>query len=138
MLEVFHSMLLTYAPKRQEFGYPQMEARMQLAAMDHNSNVNRQQAVVTHPRQGSAAAGTVRHSVVWSKATAQWVVKPIREMKSYEFATGILHAMVQRLYDARLPPTVVPDHIPTNIAPVQMPATKEEMVERHRTRFANR
>ena len=35
-IEVFHSMMLKYVPKRQEFQYPQMVARTQLAALEDN------------------------------------------------------------------------------------------------------
>ena len=44
-LEVYHSMPLKYCPKREHFTYQGMLARTQLAALDNNSNVGRQQAV---------------------------------------------------------------------------------------------
>lgn len=136
MLEVFHSMLLKYAPKRQEFSYPQMQARLQLAAIDHNRNVYREQAVVQYPRRGSAPRGAPRYSTKWSKATAQWVVTPIKVPKSYDFATEILEAVVGRREAGEMLPLVpVPEHIPRNIAPHQMPGTKEDLVNAHRTRF---
>ena len=37
-IEVYHSMMLKYVPKRQEFQYPQMVTRTQLAVLDHNFN----------------------------------------------------------------------------------------------------
>ncbi|CAM4661702.1 unnamed protein product [Leuciscus chuanchicus] len=43
-LEVFHSLLLKYCPKRIHFHYTSMLARTQLAVLDHNENVHRQQA----------------------------------------------------------------------------------------------
>ena len=45
-LQYFHSLLTNYCPKRQEFDYDVMWTRHQLAIMDHNHNVNRQQVVV--------------------------------------------------------------------------------------------
>jgi hypothetical protein len=45
-LEVFHSLMLKYLPKRKHFSYRSMLARTQLAALDHNHNFNRVQAVV--------------------------------------------------------------------------------------------
>ena len=42
-VEVFHSLLLAYAPKRQEFDLNTMNARVQLAILDHNNNVGREQ-----------------------------------------------------------------------------------------------
>ena len=43
-MEQYHSVLLKYAPKREHFSYNGMVARTQLAVLDHNSNVHRQQA----------------------------------------------------------------------------------------------
>uniref|UniRef100_A0A3Q1EL66 Uncharacterized protein n=1 Tax=Acanthochromis polyacanthus TaxID=80966 RepID=A0A3Q1EL66_9TELE len=45
-LESYHSALLVYCPKRQKFDYPCMLARTQLAVMQYNANVGRQQATV--------------------------------------------------------------------------------------------
>ena len=136
MLEVFHSMLLKYAPKRQEFSYQQMQARLQLAALDHNRNVNRPQAVVQYPKAGGAPKGAPRYSARWSKATSQWIVQPRKVAKSYDFATDILEAAISRgMTKEMLPPLRVPAHIPSNIAPQQMPGTKEDMINSHVTRF---
>ncbi|CAG2243572.1 unnamed protein product [Mytilus edulis] len=40
-LEVYHSLLLKYVPKRQEFDFDQMNARTSLAVIDHNMSQNR-------------------------------------------------------------------------------------------------
>ena len=40
-LEVYHSLMLKYVPKRQEFDSDQMWTRTALAAMDHNLSQNR-------------------------------------------------------------------------------------------------
>ena len=45
-LEVFHSLMLKYLPKRKHFTYSGVLARTQLAALDHNHNCSRAQAVV--------------------------------------------------------------------------------------------
>jgi hypothetical protein len=42
-LETYHSMMLKYCPKRQEFDYPSMVARTQLAVINNNVNIGRQQ-----------------------------------------------------------------------------------------------
>ncbi|XP_052076197.1 uncharacterized protein LOC127714210 [Mytilus californianus] len=39
--EVYHSLLLKYVPKRQEFDFDQMNARTSLAVIDHNMSQNR-------------------------------------------------------------------------------------------------
>ena len=46
-LEVFHSLLLKYCPKRQHFSCDGMQARIELAILDHNYNTDRKQAVTT-------------------------------------------------------------------------------------------
>ena len=43
-LEVFHSLILKYCPKRQHFSYVGMQAWIELAILDHNYNTNRKQA----------------------------------------------------------------------------------------------
>jgi len=43
-LEMFHSLLLKYCPKRQHFRYIGMQAHIELAILDHNYNTNRKQA----------------------------------------------------------------------------------------------
>ena len=56
-LEVFHSLMLKYLPKRKHFTYSGMLARTQLAALDHNHNCSRAQAVVSlaHARVSSGS-----------------------------------------------------------------------------------
>lgn len=47
-LEIFHSALLKYLPKRQAFSYEGMRERAYLAIMEHNENiVAREQATTT-------------------------------------------------------------------------------------------
>ena len=43
-LEVFHSLLLKYCPKRQHFSYVGMQARIELTILDHNYNTERKHA----------------------------------------------------------------------------------------------
>ncbi|PIK51967.1 hypothetical protein BSL78_11115 [Apostichopus japonicus] len=53
-----HEALKKYAPKRLEFGYSSMTARLKLAAIDHNQNVGRAKAVVKKPHKGSSHEGS--------------------------------------------------------------------------------
>ena len=43
-LEVFHSLLLKYCPKRQHFSYVGMQAHIELAILDHNYNTEQKHA----------------------------------------------------------------------------------------------
>lgn len=47
-LEVYHSLMTKYCPKRQEFDLEQMSARVTLAVLDHNHNTERQQRITSH------------------------------------------------------------------------------------------
>lgn len=54
-LEVYHSLVLKYCPKREHFSYKGMVARTQLAALDSNNNTGRKQAVIKEgERKGEA------------------------------------------------------------------------------------
>ena len=83
-LENFHSLLLTWCPKRVHFFFEGMRARTQLACLSHNFNVNRQQA--------ETADGTPRYRLVLLKAKGEWVVKKIYGQKSTEFLHDLRHA----------------------------------------------
>lgn len=57
LIEVFHSFVMMYANNRTEFDINVMDARIKLAAIDYNSNVDKKQVVVVNPRRGSAILG---------------------------------------------------------------------------------
>ena len=46
-LEVFHSALLKYLPKRQSFSYMGMKERAHLAILDHNENIVKRKQATT-------------------------------------------------------------------------------------------
>jgi hypothetical protein len=65
-LEVYHSMMLKYCPKRQHCNHEGMVAITQLAAQDNNHNFSRKQAMV---KKGSNV-GSLRYNLVsqrWAK-----------------------------------------------------------------------
>ena len=78
-LEVYHSLMLKYVPKREHFSYNGMEARLQLSALDNNFDCNREHAVI----KSGMNKGTLRYKVKCPKRNKNWVAKPIREAKSY-------------------------------------------------------
>ncbi|XP_063049644.1 uncharacterized protein LOC134444138 [Engraulis encrasicolus] len=55
-IEVYHNVTLKYAPKRLHFTYDSMRARTQLAIMDHNMNIGRQQATTREASSPEAPA----------------------------------------------------------------------------------
>ena len=64
-LENFNGSMLKYCPKRIPFCKEGMIARTKLAALDHNYNVGREQAVVNYETDASAEEGEERFDLVW-------------------------------------------------------------------------
>ena len=86
-LEVFHSLLLKYCPKRQNFSYVGMQAHIELAILDHNYNTQRKQAttkdgikiIILHLCLMCIffTEGKARYLIVFPKGRKSWVAKPI-------------------------------------------------------------
>ncbi|XP_065129116.2 uncharacterized protein [Paramisgurnus dabryanus] len=131
-LEVFHSMLLKYCPKNLHFHYSSMFARTQLAIMDHNENVNRQQA--------TTASGVQRYNVVFPKHSKQWVAKKLFNPTTQTFRDELVNTVLEY---RRNPNTAVPDEtsdrtiptLPANIATKPKP-DKEAAISMHQSRFS--
>ena len=127
-LEVFHSLINSYATKRQEFELNVMDARVKLAVIDHNNNVYRQQATVKKQRKGSQKEGEKQWRILSSKLSKEWIAKPVKEAKSVDFVYRLLREVVERKLEGANIYTKV-DHIenrlksPTNIAYTDRPET---------------
>lgn len=85
-------MMLKYCPKRQHFSHKGMIARAQLAALDHNHNCSRKQAVVKH----GSALGSLRYNLVFPKVRKTWMAKPIKEEKSYGHLDALMESILQQ------------------------------------------
>ena len=81
-LDVYHSLYNVYCPKRLSFSYEVMYVRTQLAGMDHNSDVGRQQAKINK--------GELRYKTPLSKLSNTWGVKNIMAKKNKTFINDIL------------------------------------------------
>ncbi|XP_070573895.1 uncharacterized protein [Ptychodera flava] len=91
-LEVFHSLLTKYTPKRQHFSYKGMVARSQLAALDHNVHCDRNYAIVkTGERQGR-----LQYKIVFPKSRNSWVAKPVKEKKTYPYVDDLMSSLVEQ------------------------------------------
>ena len=132
-LEVYHSMILKYCPKREHFSYKGMVARTQLAAIDNNRNTGRNQAVVQKdPRSGEA-----RYRKCFPKMHKRWVVKPVLQTKNYAFLPELQLKVLEICEGGMEAAGVEPMEeveLPRNIASVPAP-DKRELIERHRSRF---
>ena len=84
-LEVYHNVMTKYCPKREHFSHASMVGRTQLAALDHNQNIGRQQA--------TTQAGELRYRTECTRQKGAWVAKKIYEKKEY----GYLHDMVKNV-----------------------------------------
>lgn len=128
-LEVYHSMMLKYCPKREHFSYQGMVARTQLAAIDNNHNTGRRQAVI----KSGAQEGLARYKLCFPKANKRWVVKPVTEKKSYEYLRDLLAQVVQRCEAGNRIAQPVPVLLPRNIAAEPTPP-KADIIDNHCSR----
>lgn len=127
-LESYHSMLLKYCPKREHFPYNGMLARFQLAAIDHNAHSERPQAKTN--------TGEPRYKVSRPKTQKKWVVKPIKEKKSYQHVEVMMEDLVKAVQEGSLNDEESPTKdIPRNITG-SLPPNKDELIQRHKSRFA--
>ena len=128
-LEVYHSLMTKYVPKRQAFDSAGMDVRTRLAALDHNYSLGRQQII-------NKTTGEKRFKLVYPKASAKWVVKPTYEDKSYEWVYNLMKSVLdfrERQRDENVATeTCAPPK--GNIAPVPAP-TKAEAIAKHMSRF---
>lgn len=132
-LEVYHSLLLKYAPKRQHFSYKGMVARTQLAVIDHNCNTGRRQATVIN----GTKQGEKRYKVVFPKGRKKWVVKPVLERKSFAFVQQLMEGVLLFKDDKSQQTSTIPGSIPKNIAPTPRPS-KDEVVAAHMSRMGKK
>ena len=132
-LEVYHSLLLKYAPKRLHFSYKGMIARTQLAVIDHNSNVKRQHALVKKGKN----KGAKRYNVVFPKGKKKWVAKPIMEEKSYSFVQELMKEVLVCRNNGKKTKSTKPATIPKNIASFPLPS-KDEIITKHKSRMAKK
>ncbi len=105
-----------------------------LAALDNNHNVGREQAVVTTGKD----KGKPRYNIVAPKGRKGWVAKEIYEKKDYSYVQEMCSFVIELCKTGgQGAPKMTTRDLPKNIAPEDKPL-KEEMVQRHRSRFSKR
>ena len=113
-IEVFHSLINKYCPKRQHFRLHGMIARQQLTVLDHKNSIGRDQAVTR--------SGELRGKSQCSKVTKQWVWKPIRVEKERSYLQPMVRDVIaMRKTSAMYPLPDIPS-LPRNIAPIESPS----------------
>ena len=126
-LEVFHSVLNKYCPKRLHFTLGGMIAKTQLAMLDYNCGWNNTQIATKD--------GKRRYKQIFSKVTQNWVVKKISEPKGQQ----CIHELL--IYTLEASPDTTGDKlprigsIPPNIRKTFEKPDKEEAIENMKTRF---
>ncbi|XP_060600559.1 uncharacterized protein LOC132753993 [Ruditapes philippinarum] len=127
-LESFNNHILMYAPKRNAFSYLVYRCRCQLAAIDYNKHLHRQQK--------TDKEGKPRWKRVYSKASKNWSVQPIKESKDYlyisELQVAIMERYLRREYPLSSKVRLSVDHpkrISIHSAPVE-PLPTAELAER--------
>uniref|UniRef100_A0A8P4KB77 Uncharacterized protein n=1 Tax=Dicentrarchus labrax TaxID=13489 RepID=A0A8P4KB77_DICLA len=88
-LESLHSLYTKYATKRKKFLKEGFEARLWVAALDHNGNMNGKTA--------KTKGGEEQHKHQYSKAAQQYVVTPLKVEKDYTFRKNIVAGVISRL-----------------------------------------
>ncbi|KAL1252265.1 hypothetical protein QQF64_020061 [Cirrhinus molitorella] len=86
-LESLHSLYTKYATKRKKFLRESLEARLRVAALDHN-NVNKETA--------KTKKGEEQHKQQYSKTAQQYVVKPLKVVKDYNFRRNIVASVINK------------------------------------------
>ena len=122
-IEVYHSLLLKYCPKRLHFSPHGMIARTQLAVLHFNSIINAEQAC-TKDR-------TPRFKLLFSKVSQCYVVKPIRDVPEKAYLEELVNKTIRLVESggqSELP------RIPENETKKQKPS-KEEVIKFQKTRF---
>ncbi|XP_069139069.1 uncharacterized protein [Argopecten irradians] len=123
-LENFHQLILMYASKRFAYSPPVYRARNILAALDYNSNLNRD--VKKRPD------GTVRMHRTFNKKSKRWTVYPEKVAKTYKHIDVILEQIVRNRLEDRLGmhrevelPALDPRRLSKTIAPISPPPTEQ-------------
>ncbi|XP_013391137.1 uncharacterized protein LOC106159403 [Lingula anatina] len=128
-LEVYHNMLLKYAPKRLSFSYEGTVARTLLAVLDNNHNQNREQVVNKN--------GTLRWNVRWSKVTKRFTAQKVMGQKDMEFRQHLMQCAVDRVergLGEEIDKIFVPELARNTVAKTPKP-TRDEVVQGHISRF---
>ena len=99
-----------------------MDARVKLAVIDFNENVNRKNAVIAKPTKHSGKAGDQKFKFQVARQSGQWVCKAIKEDKTYVFI-DLLMAELLKMKDQNKLKTRLRD-IPGRDAPKNIAASE--------------
>ena len=124
-LEVFHSVLLKFCPKRIHFSFHGMIARTELAILHFNS--------VSAADFAKTKAGKRIYKQQFSKITNSWVIKKVRGKHDKKYIHHLLEE-VTRLKISKETSSLPNIVVPQNIAPIEKPK-KEDAISNMKSRF---
>lgn len=132
-LETFHSKLLVFCPKRQEFDFQCMLGRNQLAVLDHNANVGREQAVVLAENSTSASVGESRFRMEYKKHSGAYHARPTYVATSQDHLQGLVQRALE-VRSRRVALPLAPKPGAKNISMKPAPS-KQELIHKQTSRF---
>ena len=106
-----------------------MQTRLQLAALDHNHNVDRDLT--------KDSTGNIKVRQVFSKARKQWIIRNSYENKQYTFLDDILIKILQRRMDSSVAMTnaqsqlEIPPNLKRPMATTAKPSLEEAKAKRY-------
>ena len=119
-LEVFHSLLLKYCPKRLHFSFHGMIARTQLAILHFNQAMKSEQAVTRDRIR--------RYKHQFSKITKKYVIKPINNAPEKLYIEHLISEVINAATINELHKPILPD-IPNRH--LNKPDKEEEIKKRY-------
>jgi len=131
-LEAFHSLLLKFTPKHTHFSWLGMITRSYLAALHHNENANRLQAVNQD--------GSLQYRVVFPKAKkGGHTVQEVKTVYTIEYAHSIMISLLEGVAagpaDLRESIRELRDEEPQPLSSEMVHPDKDDAIEGHRSRF---
>ncbi|KAG0428672.1 hypothetical protein HPB47_024350, partial [Ixodes persulcatus] len=128
--ECFHSTLLQFAPKQVHFTFRSMKARTYLAALHHNANAGRPQAVTKD--------GDLRWAVKYPKARKGPVVSARKTDGTYEYVEELMAVVLDlctTMPSYRAAAAAYSQDAPPFLSSAYEHEDKQVLVERHCSRF---
>lgn len=127
LLEVFHSLKIRYLPKSIFFKMEKMLAGTQLAILDHNHNVDREQKC----KVDEEGVETPLFKVAYSKPNKRFVAKVVKVDKDYSYLSHITRKILKRAEVKRKASkrSRLKRQLPLKIAPDDRPA-RAEIIEK--------
>ncbi|XP_034084830.1 uncharacterized protein LOC117554485 [Gymnodraco acuticeps] len=128
-----------YVPKRKKFTEESFQARLRLAALDHNHNIDREQA--------QTKKGALQFKLQYSTPAGGYVVKAMKTPKSYNFRRDIMVGVVERCLSASSMRSELAEHRHTDAEKEKrtlgahkglVKPSKEDAVAHHLSRFVNK